>query len=154
MSTWARFRLDCPKLEEAGRRLLIGEDGVAIAFLATSNAAGIPHLSPVCPIFTHDALYLSAASQSPKVRDLRSNGEFALHAFLGESDEEFQVSGRAEETTDPSERAAVHDAILFPSFDRAHPIFRLSIDRALWVHWERAGQPDMKAIRERWPERA
>ena len=46
--------------------------------------------------------------------------------------------------------AAVHAAIPFASFDRADPIFRLGIERALWVYWERAGKPDTKAVRRRW----
>jgi hypothetical protein len=45
----------------------------------------------------------------------------------------------------------VHDAIPFPSFQRTDPIFRLSVERALWVYWERAGQPDTRAVRRRWP---
>jgi hypothetical protein len=88
------------------------------------------------------------------VRDLRESGEFALHAFLGENDEEFQVSGGVNEIRDPSERSAVHEAIPFPSFQREDPIFRLVITRALWANWERAGLPDMKAIRRRWSEEA
>lgn len=154
MGSWASFEGKSPELAEAGRRLLVGEDGVAIAFLSTCDDSLSPHISPICPIFAGDHLYLSAAGRTPKVRDLRESGEFALHAFLGENDEEFQVSGGVNEIRDPSERSAVHEAIPFPSFQREDPIFRLVITRALWVNWERAGLPDMKAIRRRWSEEA
>ena len=40
------------------------------------------------------------------------------------------------------------DGVAFKTTD---PIFRLSVERALWVYWERAGQPDTKAVRRRWP---
>ncbi len=73
-----------------------------------------------------------------------------LHAFLGADDEELQLAGRAEEVRTAEERAAVHAAIPFPAFDTADPVFRLSIERALWVYWERAGQPDTRAVRRRW----
>ena len=33
------------------------------------------------------------------------------------------------------------------------PIFRLAVERALWVYWECVGQPDTKPIRRRWPPR-
>ena len=147
---WSRFEAEAPDFAAAARRLLIGDDGVAIAFLATSSRSGTPHLAPVCPIFCADALYLSAAARSPKARDLHENGAFVLHAFLGKNDEELQLGGRALPVTEAAERDAVHEAILFPAFERSDPIFRLRIERALWVYWERAGQPDTKPVRRRW----
>jgi hypothetical protein len=151
--SWAEFERASPELGAAGRRLLIGTDGVAIGFLATVSARSAPHLVPVCPIFCGADLYVSAGAHTIKVRDLRSTGAFVLHAFLGADDEEFQVAGRASEVVVAEERAAVHDAIRFPSFQHADPIFRLSVERALWVHWERPGQPGTRAIRRRWPLR-
>ena len=111
---------------------------------------GAPHLSPVCPIFCGEDLYLSAGAGTPKAGDLRASGVYVLHAFLGASDEEFQLAGRAVEVAEPEERAAVHAAIPFKAFQRSDPIFRLGVERALWVYWERAGQPDTKAVRRRW----
>lgn len=154
MASWTGFEAEAGEMAEAGRRVLVGNDGVAIAFLATAGASArpTPHLAPVCPIFAGDGLYVSAAGRSPKVYDLREGGGFALHAFLGANDEEFQVAGRAIEVDDPDERARVHEAIAFPAFDREDPIFRFDIRRALWVYWERVGQPDTKAVRRRWAE--
>jgi hypothetical protein len=106
----------------------------------------------VCPIFSGAHLYISAGSRTPKVRDLRSNGAFVLHAFLGENDEEFQVAGSCAEVEDLHERSQVHQAIPFPAFDRSDPIFRLVMERALWVYWERVGQADTKPVRRRWRE--
>lgn len=151
MTTWSDFEQAAPEFGAAGRRLLIGSDGVAIGFLASVGPDGAPRLSPVCPIFCGADLYLSAGAHTPKAADLRSSGRYILHAFLGANDEEFQVAGRALEVDDPAEREAVHAAIPFAAFEVADPIFRLSIDRALWVYWERVGQPDTSPVRRRWP---
>jgi hypothetical protein len=148
-ASWRELSQRAPELAEAGRRLLVGADGIAIAFLATA-ARGGPHLSPVCPVFSGTGLFVVAAAATPKARDLRTRGRFALHAFLGASDEEFQVAGRAREVEDAAERAQVHRDVRFAAFDRADPIFELAIERALWVHWERPGQPGTRAIRQRW----
>jgi hypothetical protein len=148
---WAEFERAEPDLAAAGRRLLeVGGNGVAIGWLATVSADGLPHLSPVCPIFGASELYLSAGAATAKVPDLRANGAYVLHAFLGANDEEVQVAGRASEVLEPHERAAVHAAIRFAAFGHDDPIFRLSIERALWVHWERVGQPDTRPVRRRW----
>jgi hypothetical protein len=151
MASWTEFERVAPDFASTGRRLLVGADGVAIAFLATVSPPGTPHLAPVCPIFCGGHLYLSAGTRTPKVRDLRAGSPFTLHAFLGENDEEFQVSGSASEVIDPAERTAVHETIPFAAFQKDDPIFRLSIERALWVYWESVGQPGTKAIRKRWP---
>ena len=151
MTSWAEFEASAYDFAEAGRRLFAGSDGLPIGFLATVAKTNRPHLSPVCPIFCAGDLYLSAGGQTPKVRDLRNSGAYALHAFLADQDEEFQIAGLATEVEDQTKRSAVHAAIPFKGFKEIDPIFRLSIHRALWVYWERVGQPDTKAIRRRWP---
>lgn len=150
MASWSQFDMAAPEFGAAGRRTLVGPDGVAIGFLASVGAHGVPHLSPVCPIFCGAHLYVSAGAHTPKVDDLRASGRYVLHAFLAAKDEEFQVAGGAFEVSDAAERAAVHSAIPFGSFKTADPIFQLSIERALWVYWERVGQPDTRPIRRRW----
>lgn len=150
---WTELAADAPDIASAGTRRLVGPDGVAIGFLATVSADGAPRLAPVCPIFCGDDVYVSAVSCTPKVEDLRVRRRYALHAFLGENDEEFQVSGRASEVADQAERAAVHAAIPFKAFNTADPLFRLAIDRVVWVYWERVGEPDTRAVRSVWRAR-
>lgn len=150
MPSFAAFEAAAPDFAAAARRLLAGADGVAIGFLATLSAGGLPHLSPVCPVFCGDHLHVVAGALSPKTTDLRATGAFVLHAFLGPSDEELQLAGWAVEIEDGAARAAVHAAIPYAAFQKSDPIFRLGIERALWVYWERAGQPDTKAVRRRW----
>ena len=154
MVSWSHLEQRAPELGVAGRRLITGVDGVGIGFLASVAPGGAPHLSPVCPIFCASDVYVSAPRRTPKVTDLRNAGRYVLHAMLGANDEEFQIAGCAHEVSDPAERSAVHAAIRFAAFAREDPIFRLSIERALWVYWERVGQPDTKAVRRRFRSRA
>jgi hypothetical protein len=149
VASWESFESEVPEIAASGRRLLDpGGDG-PIAFLATASADGRPHVAPVCPIFARGALYLSAGVKTPKRCDLEQNGRFALHAFLGASDEEFQLRGRAEPVTDAAEIAEVHAAIPF-QFQKEDPLFRLDLERCLWVYWEKPGQPGTYAVRKRW----
>ena len=94
MASWPQFETSAPEFGAAARRLLVGADGVAIGFLATVSSRGNPHLSPVCPIFAGEQLYLSAGAHTPKAADLRSftgvtqvaelgGGRFRLHCADG-----------------------------------------------------------------------
>jgi hypothetical protein len=149
--SWAGFEAAAPDFAAAlQRRLHAGIDGVPIAWLATVSGAGRPHLSPVCPIFRADDVYVIAGAATPKSRDLRATGVYVMHAFLGENDEETQVAGRADEVRSPDERAAVHAAVRFAAFKRDDPIFRLGIERALWTYWENVAKPDTRPVRRRW----
>ena len=147
--SWTAFAAQRTAMAEAGQRLLVGNDGVAIAFLATAGGAG-PRLAPVCPVFAGTGLYLIAAASTPKTPDLVTDGRFALHAFLGAGDEEFRVSGVAVLTESARERTQVHEAVPFEGFSPHDPVFELRLNSVLHVWWERVGQPDTRAIRERW----
>jgi hypothetical protein len=110
---------------------------------------GRPRMTAVCPIFSGEDLYLSVGAETPKRFDLVRDGRYVLHAPLGESDEEFQISGRATLVVDRYERRAVHAVIPF-SFQLSDPVFALKIDRCLWAIWEKPGQPDTRPIRRIW----
>ena len=121
-----------------------------IGFLATTGADGTPHLAPVCPISALGGLYLSAGEGTPKIRDLALRRRYTLHAFLGEGDEEFQISGNATLIEDPDERDRVQAAITF-QYGAKDPIFRLDVERCLWAHWVKPGQPGTYPVKRRWP---
>lgn len=151
MASWSVIATREPELAQAGRRLLEGPDGVAVAYLATAARDSAPRVAPVCPIFALDDLYVCATTRSPKRRDLERDGRFCLHAALGANDEEFQVSGRAQRVLDAAEITSVHAAIRF-TFHAADPIFRLDIARCLHACWINVGQPGTRAVRRRWIE--
>jgi hypothetical protein len=149
MASWSDLEKDARDLAAVGRRLFKA-DSVAIGFLATIARNGSPRISPVCPIFAGDHVYVSVGAHTPKKEDLSRDGRFSLHAFLGPEDEELQVSGRAVEVTDPTQRSFVHGAIRFGAFSRDDPVFRLDLQRCVHVRWERVGRPDTRSIRRSW----
>lgn len=141
---WSEFAAEAPELAEIGRGLLWRADQGIAAILATESPGG-PHVAPVCPIFAavggQTDLYLLVGADTPKHRDLRRGGRYALHAPVGADDLEFQIGGRAELVGSAELRAVVLGAISFPSFDPADPIYELLIERALSVSWALPGAP-------------
>ena len=146
MPGWGEFARAAPDLASAGEKLFRRFE---VAYLATVRRDGTPRMAPVCPIFAEGALYLSVARSSPKRLDLLRTGDYALHACLGENDEEFQVWGRGTLIEDPAERSRVHKAIRF-QFKREDPVFRLDVERCLWGYWENVGKPGTRPVRKRW----
>jgi hypothetical protein len=140
--SFRKFEGAAPEFGRAGRRLLVGE----VAFLATVSRRGAPRLAPVSPIFSGDHLYVSAGAKTPKRYDLENDGRYVMHAMLGPSDEEFQLAGRGALVTDAAERERVHADFQF-QFQRDDPVFRLEIERSLWGHWEKVGQPGTYPVR-------
>ncbi len=78
MVTWKEFAPAEPDLAGAGRALLI-QFTVGLAFLATVRRDGAPRLHPVCPVLSGDRLFVLITPESPKRRDLESDGRDALH---------------------------------------------------------------------------
>ena len=149
MASWLALEKQAPELAAAGWRLF-HRGRVAIGFVATVDRRGGPRLAPVCPIFANGHVNLSVGSHTPKTNDLREDGRFVLHAFLGAEDEEFQIAGHAIEVQDPDERASVLRAIPFGAYSVEDPIFSLDLQRCLHVRWENVGRPDTRAIRKNW----
>jgi general stress protein 26 len=146
--SWAEFREQAPDIAQNAATLFSPDGEAPIAFMATVSESGRAHLSPVNPVFCGDDVYLSAGAHTPKSKDLATDGSYVLHAFLGASDEEFQVSGHVELVTDEADRTQVHEAIQVPSFDPDDPIFRLLISRALSSTWVLDRDP--QAIKKTW----
>lgn len=80
-SIWFEFE-SCTAADfaSAAKRLMIGHDGVAIAYLAwfTDNK---PNPSPVGPVFSGNG-YLTTSKTTPKAEVLSINPGFALHTIL------------------------------------------------------------------------
>jgi hypothetical protein len=94
MVTWSEFRQARPDLARDGQALLY-QVGVGLAFLSTVRADGGPRLHPFCPLITDDAL-VAFVIPSPKQRDLRRDGRFALHSFpTPDNEDAFYLTGRA-----------------------------------------------------------
>ncbi len=148
MISWKAFKSEKQDWANAALRIFSPTDD-SIGFLATVSKDGRPRMAPVCPIFTTEGLYLSASRKTPKCFDLINDGRFVLHAFLGENDEEFQLSGNARLITDTEERSYAHSLITF-QFDPDDDLFELMMDRALWAYWINPGQPGTRVVKQSW----
>jgi hypothetical protein len=109
MITWREFARAEPELAAFGA----GRLAVPPAYLATVQQSGAPRVHPVTPIITAEGLFLFMEPTSPKGRDLRERGWYALHNGVPDvhgSGGEFLVSGRGFAVEDTAVRAMVAQA--------------------------------------------
>lgn len=149
MAPWGVFAESAPHLARIGRRLF---EYYGIGFLATVRRDGSPRIHPVVPIVAHGALYTFVAPDSPKRWDLLNDGRFALHAPLGQDDEEFMLAGIAMRVLDDALCAQIADVAPFDPHSGSL-LFELRIHTCHWTIWENVGQPDTRPVREAWRAR-
>ena len=145
---WSQFADSEPEMARIGLQLLYNEKGGEVGILATVNKSGQANVSPVCPIFCDEGIYLLVAQGTPKKHHLRGNGSYALHAQVGADDLEFQIKGSAREIVGDNERERVIASIPFSSYDKSDPIFELLVECALTVSWPAPGVQDKRIFVE------
>jgi hypothetical protein len=92
---WLEFADERPDLAAAGQDLLY-QFGVGLGFLATLRNDGRPRLHPMCPILSEAGIF-AFIIPSPKQRDLRRDGLYAMHSFpCPDNEDAFYITGRAE----------------------------------------------------------
>jgi len=107
--TWGEFAQHAPELATFGAERL----RAAPAYLASVRRSGEPRVHPVTPILTADGLYLFMEPTSPKGRDLRERGWFALHNGVPDTSGtggEFFVRGRGAVVEAAAVRTSVAEA--------------------------------------------
>jgi hypothetical protein len=126
MTTWGDFAAAEPALASfVGDRLR-----AAPSYLATVRASGAPRVHPVTPIITTAGLYLFMEPASPKGRDLRERGSFALHNGVTDNagtGGEASVRGMGRFVDDAALRAAAAAAASYAPADR-YVLFELLVD--------------------------
>ena len=125
---WSAFAEQEPDLAAFGE----GRLRVSPVYLATVRADGMPRVHPVTPIFGAGGMYLFMEPTSPKGRDLRERGSFAMHNAVPDNDGtggEFWIAGRGSPVDDASIRAAVAAASTYAPDDR-YVLFELSVTEA------------------------
>lgn len=128
VTTWGDFAAAEPELAAFGAGRLV----VAPAYLATVRSDGRPRVHPVTPVVTADGLYLFMEPTSPKGRDLRERGWFALHNGVPDADGsggEFAVSGTGRAVDDQAVRAIAVEAATYEPADR-YVLFELRVSEA------------------------
>jgi hypothetical protein len=145
--SWLAFRQQEPGMA-APERSLLYQHGVGLAFLATIRPDGRPRVHPMCPLISDDGLFAFIVP-SPKQRDLKRNGAYALHSFPCPTNEDaFYVTGQAGLVSDADRREALarqfvaeREAIgvAAPSEDDA--LFQLDIESCLRTRTIGHGDP-------------
>jgi hypothetical protein len=106
---WAAFAAAEPELAAATRRLFRRGD-TDEGLLATVHGEALPRINPVIVAFVGDRLVTVALDRSAKLRELREDGRFALHAHQDPAvPDEVVVRGRAVELTGDERTAAIAD---------------------------------------------
>ena len=125
---WGEFTKREPELATFGAERLTA----APAYLATVRQDGLPRVHPVTPIISPLGLFLFMEPTSPKSRDLKERGWFALHNGVPDnagSGGEFNVSGRGLAVEDPDMWSHVADAASYTPLDR-YILFELQVSEA------------------------
>jgi hypothetical protein len=150
MVTWKQFATAEPDLADTGRSLLF-QFKVGLAFLATVRNDGAPRLHPVCPVLSHDRLFVLVVPVSPKRQDLLRDGRYALQTFPQPKagSDEFYISGKATLVDDQAIRADIlRDAQHIA--DASETAFELWIDRIMHTRWEHVLTPQMRSQHRKW----
>jgi len=147
VATWADLEAGAPEIAEVGSRLFAKYE---IAYLATVSPAGWPRVHPFCPAIAGGRLWAFIVEESPKRRDLDTNGRFAMHALPGVEDEQFFVAGRAAREPDAALRDVVLAAMPYDDADGRHMLYEFFPERALWTTWENFQKPGMRPVHRAW----
>jgi Pyridoxamine 5'-phosphate oxidase len=125
VTRWGAFAAAEPELAAFGEKRL----RAAPAYLATVRADGVPRVHPVTPIIGAGGLYLFMEPTSPKGRDLRERGSFAMHNGVPDSEGtggEFWIAGRGAAVDDAATRTAVAAASSYAP-DERYVLFELTL---------------------------
>ncbi|MDP4639616.1 MAG: pyridoxamine 5'-phosphate oxidase family protein [Pseudomonadales bacterium] len=141
--SWQELEQQAPELATFGKARIDGK----VAYLATIRHSGWPRTHPVTPIVGAGRCFIFADPDSPKVRDLLNAGKFCLHCGMSNNSGasgEFQITGVAEQITEPLIRAAAEAASNFRPAPR-YVLFELKLSEALSTRYF-GGLPE----RQRW----
>jgi hypothetical protein len=128
MVSWGEFAQEAPELATFGADRL----SVSPAYLATVRGDGSPRVHPISPIIGSGRLFVFMEPNSPKGRDLRERGSFALHNGVPDTfgtGGEFIVIGDGAVVDDPAARSIATDHAGYAPEDR-YVLFELTIDEA------------------------
>lgn len=133
MNHWQDFEDSAPHMASTGYDKLNRK----IAYLATLKKNGAPNLHPVTPFIGDGMLFIFTEPSSPKIRDLRRDGRYALHSSVergpGEPLVEFLVTGTVRVIEDPHVRVGAEGVASSPVVIDTYVLFEFLINRALLV---------------------
>ena len=144
--SWKEFEERAPHMASLGFERLNRK----VAYLATIRKDGSPRLHPVTPFIGNGMLFMFTEPSSPKIRDLRRDGRYALHCSVdrkeGEPLIEFLVAGTAKVISDSSVRADAMNMASAPVVTNHYVLFEFQVNNTLVVEYDSDGKP----IVQRW----
>ena len=137
--SWKVFERDSPELARLGYERLNRK----IAYLATLKKDGSPRLHPVTPFIENGMLFIFTEPSSPKIRDLRRDGRYALHCTVGGEGPliEIQVSGEASVITDACVREQAQRIAASQVVIDSYVMFEFQVRRVLVVEYDEEKKP-------------
>jgi hypothetical protein len=147
LASWVEFAAAAPDLADRGAKRL----GVGVAYIATTARDGFPRISPFMPLIGGGRLLALIGKHTAKYAALRRDPRCAIHAWLGESDEEFMILALAIPSDDWATRMqAAIEARKINMTSQNDVAFEFSIERAHWALWEGLGTPDIRRLSKSW----
>jgi hypothetical protein len=142
--SWKTLKEQAPEMAEFGRSRF----GNQVAYLATTRVNGRPRVFPVTPILAMKRLFVFIEPSSPKGRDLRRTGHYALHSSVSDMDGtsgEFYVIGQALVVDGPETWQIVAEGASYNPPER-YVLFELLVEKAMSTEYDEAWQP----VRQYW----
>jgi hypothetical protein len=138
--SWKKLEENAPRMATLGFEKLNRK----IAYLAILNQDGSPRLHPITPFIGDGMLFMFTEPASPKIRDLRRDGRYALHCSVdrkeGEPLFEFLVQGTAKMISDPSVRAAAANIAGSPVVTKDYALFEFQLEKAMAIEYDNDGK--------------
>jgi hypothetical protein len=151
MTSWGKFAAEASELARLGAESFAA---VGVAYLATVRPDGAPRAHPVSPVLGSGHLFLFMEPTSPKGRDLRRNGRYAMHSPVDgpvPTVPEFYLTGTGRPVDgDPDLRAVAVQAAGYPVQDRYH-LFELDVEAVMCTIYSAEDPFNQPPVRRRWP---
>ena len=141
--SWGDFASAASALASFGAERLNGR----VSYLATTQTDGAPRVHPVTPIIGHGHFFVFMEPTSPKGKDLRRDGRYAIHCAVSDNSGtsgEFWCAGRAHQIQDPNVRALAAQLATYAPADR-YVLFEFEVERA-----QSTVYPENKPVRQFW----
>ena len=141
--SWKALEDQQPELAAFGAERLNGQ----VAYLATVRKDGSPRVHPMTPIIGQGHLFVFMEPTSPKGRDLRRDGRYAIHCSVGDTSGasgEFSVTGQAHLIDHPELRALAVRLASYTPADR-YILFEFDIESAASTIY-----PEDQPVRQSW----
>ena len=138
--SWVDLEECAPKMATLGIEKLNRK----IAYLAILNKDGSPRLHPITPFIGNGMLFMFTEPSSPKIRDLRRDGRYALHCSVdrkeGEPLVEFLVSGVANIINDRSVHTAAANIAASPVLTDDYVLFEFQVYKVMLIEYDNVGR--------------